>query len=520
MKNKKLVVLPLALMFGLSLAACKNNGGNSDNGGSKPSESTTVPSTTKPQESHTHSYSTDWTYNESKHWHASTCDHDLKSEEASHTIVNGKCSVCGFLEGTDGIGYKLADDGASYIVAGVDEEITLSGDIAVASYYEGKPVTGIESSALARLDEVTSIALPSTISSIGDRAFYDCQNLTSINLPKGITSIGRYTFMYCPKLASIDIPDTVTSIGESAFYSCNALTSIVIPDSVTSIAQEAFESCENLVNITISNNLTYLGVHAFADSNKLTYTEYEDGKYLGSSTNKYLILVEANTTDKTTFKINDNCKFIYDEVFSNSASLTSIVIPDSVISIGQRVLGSCPKLESITFSNNLSFIGEDAFYDCAELAYYEYADGLYLGNQTNNYLVFVKPKNTDIRTLTINENCKIINSRAFDNCYSLIYATIPNSVIGIGAYAFSYCNDLIEISLSTNLTYIDEMAFYHCVSLATLVLPNSIKLLGSNVIDECTQLTSITYNGTRQQWSQIIIGSQDQLEEITINYKE
>ena len=41
------------------------------------------------------------------------------------------------------------------------------------------------------------------------------------------------------------IPDSVTSIGDRAFYDCHRLTSINIPDSVTSIGKEAVSNCSS-----------------------------------------------------------------------------------------------------------------------------------------------------------------------------------------------------------------------------------------------------------------------------------
>lgn len=45
---------------------------------------------------HTHSYSSNWTYDADNHWHVcETTDCDEVSDKAAHTIENGACSVCG-----------------------------------------------------------------------------------------------------------------------------------------------------------------------------------------------------------------------------------------------------------------------------------------------------------------------------------------------------------------------------------------------------------------------------------------
>ena len=62
------------------------------------------------------------------------------------------------------------------------------------------------------------------VTSIGERAFYDCDSLESIVIPNGVTTIGNSAFYECYSLKSIVIPNSVTTIGNYAFTDCYSLT--------------------------------------------------------------------------------------------------------------------------------------------------------------------------------------------------------------------------------------------------------------------------------------------------------
>ena len=55
--------------------------------------------------------------------------------------------------------------------------------------------------------------------------------------------LGDYVFCDCSGLTSLTIPSSVTSIGGEAFNGCRGLTSMTIPSSVTSIGWGAFAEC-------------------------------------------------------------------------------------------------------------------------------------------------------------------------------------------------------------------------------------------------------------------------------------
>ncbi len=113
----------------------------------------------------------------------------------------------------------------------------------ITSLVFGDKVEHIPAYLCCGLVNLTSIALPESVKSIGEGAFASC-GITSIIIPSHVTNIGAKAFKECG-ITSITIPSGVTSIGSEAFSRCG-ITSITIPNNVTSIGNGAFANCSSL----------------------------------------------------------------------------------------------------------------------------------------------------------------------------------------------------------------------------------------------------------------------------------
>jgi len=87
----------------------------------------------------------------------------------------------------------------------------------------------------------------STIQTICDSAFEDCEKLAYLNLPDTVTEIGNYAFNRCKILPYVNLGNSLTKIGTRAFHQCEELQSIILPHTLVEIKDEAFANCSSLL---------------------------------------------------------------------------------------------------------------------------------------------------------------------------------------------------------------------------------------------------------------------------------
>lgn len=223
------------------------------------------------------------------------------------------------------------------------------------------PVTKLQST-FYNCTDLTSVSLPSTLTSIDASAFYGCEKLTSISIPSSVVSIGAYAFYKCAELTAIDIPESVTSIGDLAFYDCLGLTSFVIPNSITRIERATFSGCKNMESITLPQDLNYIGNSVFWYCSNLQSIDIpENVTYIGEGAFGFCEQI-------TSIQLPKGISTIYEDTFNGCNKLTSVIIPQSVTSIGAFAFYKCTSLASVTLPNNDRIsIGSNAFKQCPAL---------------------------------------------------------------------------------------------------------------------------------------------------------
>lgn len=182
--------------------------------------------------------------------------------------------------GSAGIKYSYNTTSKSYIVEGPDPDAEyFDPNVVIPATYKNPvtsveaPVTTIAEKAFYKNLNITSVVLPSSITSIGGinkntnapgiQVFDGCKNLVSINIPDGVQLISSSTFNGCIKLKNLKLGSGIKTIGSSAFSQCDSLESVIIPEKVTKIEGFAFNGCEKLASVVIPKSLTTIGEQIF-----------------------------------------------------------------------------------------------------------------------------------------------------------------------------------------------------------------------------------------------------------------
>lgn len=215
----------------------------------------------------------------------------------------------------------------------------------ITSLVIGEGITNVPDWAFAMQMNLTTVTLPSTLTSIGASSLEECA-FTTISLPTGLETIGDYAFM-SSKLTAISIPNSVTAIGTYAFAYSEDIAEASLPTNATysTIEEGVFDGCTALTSITIPNNITEIGDMAL------------------------------EMTGLTSVIIPSTVTTIGEMALEGCDALTEVVISSGVTTIGATAFDGCTALTTITIPSTVTTIGSGAFNGCTEVTdVYCYAD--------------------------------------------------------------------------------------------------------------------------------------------------
>ena len=228
------------------------------------------------------------------------------------------------------------------------------------------PVTTIESHAFTSCRALVSVQIANSVTTIEENVFSDCSSLKNVRLPAHITVLDNQLFEYCEALEEITVPEGVTEIYSECFYDCKSLKTVRLPESLKRINNYAFQKCYSLESITLPSGLTNLG-EAFKECTSLRSVAIPDGVeelYTGTF---------LDCSSLTEIKFPKNLDRFPRLLFKGCTSLTSVTVPDGVITIDDYAFSGCSSLQTVTLPASLRYVYDDIFKDCTALTavYYE-----------------------------------------------------------------------------------------------------------------------------------------------------
>ena len=406
----------------------------------------------------------------------------------------------------------------------------------ITAFTFGDKVEHVPAHLCAWMPQLSSLIIPSAVTSIGSGAFASCKQLTTIvvdaanvafcvqdgvlfnknkttlivyppslqrnvyTIPDGVLRIDEGAFSLCGKLVSISIPESVTNIGDNAFTGCSKLPSITIPEGVKKIGGGVFIDCSSLVSIV------WNAIHCedFVSGNPFFRVEGHYGAFK-----------EDTRKNITSFVLGDRVEYLPTGLCEYMEQLISVNIPAKVKSIGNYAFRRCYNLSSVLWnadsyedltSNYTPFYhlerNTTTFYDLrTQITSFTF------GEHVKHIPAWLCAGMTELTSVTIGEKVESIGSSAFENCGNLStllyngtleswceidFSTVTSNPMSYAKRMFINQQQLAgDLILPEGVTEVKDYAFYGCKELTSVVIPDGATLIGNSTFYDCSRLTSV-----------------------------
>lgn len=219
---------------------------------------------------------------------------------------------------------------------------------------------------------IKSVTVGSGVTSIGSRAFADCQNLISVDLQSTVTSIGSEAFSSCGQLSTVNCGEALLSIGDKAFYSCVALDTITLPSTLKSLGENAFSGAVlSTVDCPKTQGDLYAGLTTCKTGNVPFWSAVwtadpvgitngvVDGKIKWSVQNGALTVSGSGETPDLDPSLRPWRNF--------TNQITKVIVGSGITKIGRNSFARMTRIEDVYLPDGLTVLMNDAFAYCSSI---------------------------------------------------------------------------------------------------------------------------------------------------------
>lgn len=365
--------------------------------------------------------------------------------------------------------------------------------VTVTLNYKGKPVTDVTlgnkvervgpyAFAYIGLEKVT---FSSYVTEICEGAFASA-NIPEAKLPEGMTSIGAKAFYNCQNLSEVTLPSTVESICEAAFKNDISLYEVTLPKNLKTLGASCFEGCIDLETASLNEGLVEIGNKAFYNCNRLNLPKIPTSTEVIGDYAFYGKIYTGDLNFGTHLKSLGNYAFAFPETWSEegyfveakAGDVLTVRLPNSLINIGAYAFSRQP-IREIILPSNLEYLGEGALS-------YTRISSLAIPSSLTEISNYACANMAQLTSVTLPDGIDRIGDYAFSNS-PVGKLVFPSTLTSIGAGAFEG-SSLINCEIPEGVTSIGSQAFYNS-GLNNCSMPNSVTEIGEKVFSDINYVT-------------------------------
>lgn len=296
------------------------------------------------------------------------------------------------------------------------------------------------------------------------------------------------------RLRGIEFPASVTSIGNEAFSGCTALDSLIChvtePIAVNANVFDGVNRPSTTLYLPFSAVMAYRTTDVWKDFDiKILPQDEYSGKCGETAVWTY--------TDATrTLRIHGTGAMTYNTEYEVFASDVDTLIIDRDITSIRTFIEYEYEYENEVWG---AFWFKGMFDDLVNLKKIVWnarnATGEY-SYEDDFFISFMRNNSDKLESFVFGADVEAVPNKICIGMDIMRNVILPEGVISIGDYAFSYCQNLESLSLPSTLLSIGKEAFEGCAQLRAIALPEGLETLGDKAFKACSNLESINWPST------------------------